>query len=89
MRQDTDTAPPDIKRLRAQRDRQREPALTAGTGNAFSTLRPVTVEAQAQFKREDAEPKPTRTRQRKPTLAGVARQAAKAGIEVARYELPP
>jgi hypothetical protein len=30
-----------------------------------------------------------RTRKRKPTLAGVARQAAKAGIEVARYEVRP
>ena len=32
--------------------------------------------AQAQFKREAADPTPTRTRKRKPTLAGVARQAA-------------
>jgi hypothetical protein len=31
----------------------------------------------------------TRTRKRKPTLAGVARQAVKAGIEVARYEVRP
>ena len=28
-------------------------------------------------------------RKRKPTLAGVARQAAKAGIEVARYDFRP
>jgi hypothetical protein len=32
---------------------------------------------------------PTRTRQRKPTLAGVARQATKAGVEVARYDFRP
>jgi hypothetical protein len=32
---------------------------------------------------------PKRTRKRKPTLASVARQAAKAGIEVARYEVHP
>ena len=40
---------------------------------------------------EDAEPvEPVkRTRKRKPTLAGVARQAAKAGIEVAGYEVGP
>ena len=31
--------------------------------------------AQAQFKREAADPTPTRTRKRKPTLAGVARPA--------------
>ena len=30
---------------------------------------------------------PKRTRNRKPTLASVAKQAAKAGIEVARYEV--
>jgi hypothetical protein len=32
---------------------------------------------------------PTRTRKRKPTLASVARQAAKAGIPVARYDHRP
>jgi hypothetical protein len=31
----------------------------------------------------------SRTRKRKPTLAGVARQAAKAGIPVAGYEVRP
>ena len=35
---------------------------------------------------EDAEPV-KRSRKRKPTLAGVARQAAKAGIPVARYDV--
>ena len=35
---------------------------------------------------EDAEPV-KRSRQRKPTLAGVARQTAKAGIPVARYDV--
>ena len=30
---------------------------------------------------------PKRVRNRKPTLASVAKQAAKAGIEVARYEV--
>jgi hypothetical protein len=40
---------------------------------------------------EDAEAQPVqrRTRKRKPTLAGVARQAAKAGIEVARFDVRP
>ena len=40
---------------------------------------------------EDVKPvKPaSRTRKRKPTLAGVARQAAKAGIPVAGYEVRP
>jgi YD repeat-containing protein len=35
------------------------------------------------------QPKPTRPRKRRPTLAGVARQAAKAGIPVARYDFRP
>jgi hypothetical protein len=34
-----------------------------------------------------ARQEPARKRQRKPTLASVAKQAAKAGIEVARYEV--
>lgn len=37
---------------------------------------------------DDGEPV-KRTRKRKPTLPSVARQAAKAGIEVARYEVRP
>ena len=32
---------------------------------------------------------PTRTRKRKPTLTSAARQAKRAGIEVARYEVRP
>jgi hypothetical protein len=32
---------------------------------------------------------PPRTRKRKPSLAGVARQAAKAGVEVSRYDVRP
>jgi hypothetical protein len=35
------------------------------------------------------QPKPARPRKRKLTLAGVARQAAKAGVEVARYDVRP
>jgi hypothetical protein len=35
------------------------------------------------------QPKPTRPRKRKPTLWSVARQAAKAGLEVARYDFRP
>ncbi len=49
-------------------------------------------EAHQAFYAELAQqPKPTRPRKRKrkPTLAGVARQAAKAGVEVARYEFRP
>jgi hypothetical protein len=34
-------------------------------------------------------PRPARKRKRRPTFASVARQAAKAGIEVARYEVDP
>jgi hypothetical protein len=33
--------------------------------------------------------KPKRQRKRKPTLASVAKQAEKAGLEVARYEVDP
>ena len=47
-------------------------------------------EAHQAFYAELAQPpKPTRPRKRKPTLAGVARQAAKAGVEVARYDFRP
>jgi hypothetical protein len=38
---------------------------------------------------DSGEPVVKRTRQRKPTLASVARQAAKAGIPVARYDFRP
>ena len=38
---------------------------------------------------DSGEPVVKRTRQRKPTLARVARQAAKAGIPVARYDFRP
>jgi len=34
-------------------------------------------------------PKPKRQRKRKPTLVSVAKQAEKAGLEVARYEVDP
>ena len=44
-------------------------------------------EAQRQETSLHEAPKPTRTRKRKPTLAGVARQAARAGIPVAGYEV--
>ena len=45
-------------------------------------------EAHQAFYAELAQPpKPTRPRKRKPTLARVARQAAKAGIPVAGYEV--
>jgi hypothetical protein len=40
---------------------------------------------------EDMEPVESvkRTRKRKPTLAGIKRQAVKAGVEVARYDFRP
>jgi hypothetical protein len=38
---------------------------------------------------DSGEPVMKRARQRKPTLASVARQAAKAGIAVARYDFRP
>jgi hypothetical protein len=47
-------------------------------------------EGHQAFYAEPAQPpKPTRPRKRKPTLAGVSRHAARAGIEVARYEVRP
>ena len=47
-------------------------------------------EAHQAFYAELAQqPKPTRPRKRKPTLAGVARQAAKAGIPGRALRLPP
>jgi hypothetical protein len=43
----------------------------------------ATFDPSPQFVRRT----PKRVRNRKPTLASVAKQAAKAGIEVARYEV--
>ena len=45
--------------------------------------------AQAQFKREAADPTPTRTRKRKPTVASVIRQMKRAGVEVAGCKINP
>jgi hypothetical protein len=45
--------------------------------------------ADAALRRTLGEPQPKRTRKRRPTLTGVARQAERAGIEVARYEVRP
>jgi len=91
MMQDTYTPPPEVRRLlRAVR-----PPAGAGA-NRWDRQRLLDAPflfhqlmAQAQFKREAADPTPTRTRKRKPTLAGVARQATKAGISVAGYEVRP
>ena len=93
MMQDTHTPPPEVQRLlRAVKAR---PPAGAGA-NLWDRQRLLDAPflfhqlmAQAQFKREAADPTPTRTRKRKPTLAGVARQAAKAGVEVARYDFRP
>ena len=88
MMQDTYTPPPEVQRPTAR------PPAGAGA-NRWDRQRLLDAPflfhqlmAQAQFKREAADPTPTRTRKRKPTLAGVARQAAKAGIPVAGYEVP-
>jgi len=95
MMQDTYTPPPEVQRLLCA-VKARPPA---GAGaNLWDRQRLLDAPflfhqlmAQAQFKREAADPipTPTRTRQRKPTLAGVARQAVKAGVEVARYDFRP
>ena len=89
MMQDTYTPPPEVQRPTAR------PPAGAGA-NRWDRQRLLDAPflfhqlmAQAQFKREAADPTPTRTRKRKPTLAGVARQATKAGIEVAGYEVRP
>jgi predicted DNA-binding transcriptional regulator AlpA len=78
--QDTYTPPPEVQRLlRAVKAR---PPAGAGA-NLWDRQRLLDAPflfhqlmAQAQLKREAADPTPTRTRKRKPTLAGVARQAA-------------
>jgi hypothetical protein len=87
--QDTYTPPPEVQRLTAR------PPSGAGA-NRWDQQRLLDAPflfhqlmAQAQFKREAADPTPTRTRKRRPTLAGVARQAAKVGIPVARYDFRP
>ena len=89
MMQDTYTPPPEVQRPTAR------PPAGAGA-NRWDRQRLLDAPflfhqlmAQAQFKREAADPTPTRTRKRKPTLAGVARQATKAGISVAGYEVRP
>jgi len=45
--------------------------------------------AWQQWQRTGAAKPARRRRERKPTLASVAKQASKAGIEVARYEVEP
>jgi hypothetical protein len=47
------------------------------------------VAAREEIERCSMPAPPKRKRKRKPTLASVAKQAAKAGIEVARYEVAP
>jgi hypothetical protein len=49
---------------------------------AKSTLPPELVVVVPQPKRRQRKP-------RRPTLAGVSKQASRAGIEVARYEIKP
>ena len=87
MMQDTYTPPPEVQRPTAR------PPAGAGA-NRWDRQRLLDAPflfhqlmAQAQFKRR--RPDRTRTRKRKPTLAGVARQAAKVGIPVARYDFRP
>ena len=86
MRQDTDTA---YERLRA-RLRAANPVPPSYDHLFDSDLlrRLKTTDIVIGDGGEDAEPV-KRTRKRKPTLAGVARQAAKAGIDVAGYEVRP
>ena len=54
-------------------------------------LSQMIAEAQqrAELLDQTQQPKPIRTRKRRPTLAAVARQAAKAGITVAAYDVRP
>ena len=80
MMQDTYPPPPEVQRfLRAVKAR---PPAGAGA-NRWDRQRLLDAPflfhqlmAQAQFEREAADPTQTRTRKRKATLAGVARQAA-------------
>jgi predicted DNA-binding transcriptional regulator AlpA len=74
--QDTYTPPPEVQRPTAR------PPAGAGA-NRWDRQRLLDAPflfhqlmAQAQFERENADPTPKRTSKRKPTLAGVARQAA-------------
>jgi hypothetical protein len=67
----------------------------------ISTPTPLSPETEAFLRRlreeelrrvhaaDAAAEKPARQRQRKPTLASIAKQTTKAGIEVARYEIEP
>ena len=75
----------DLERLTAQLRSAK--AARLADPNLHPTLRRM---YEAKPLPDEAQPvKPTRTRQRKPSLAGVARQEAKAGVEVARYDFRP
>jgi hypothetical protein len=89
MMQDTYTPPPEVQRLTAR------PPAGAGA-NRWDRQRLLDAPflfhqlmAQAQFKREAADPTPTRTRKRKPTVANVIRQMKRAGVEIAGCEINP
>jgi hypothetical protein len=93
MMQDTFTPPPEVQRL--LRSVKARPPAGAGA-NRWDRQRLLDTPhlfhqlmAQAQFKREAADPTPTRTRKRKPTVASVIRQMKRAGVEVAGCKINP
>jgi hypothetical protein len=88
MMRDTNTVPDAIKRLAGQLSAAR--AARLADQNTHPTLR-LMIEAQQRAAAFDdaqqPEPKPTRTRQRKPTVASVIRQMQRAGMEIAGCEI--
>ena len=80
-------------RLAGLRAQLREAAATAADMDAIKDrlageLRARRTAQDAALRQMLGEPQPKR-RKRKPTLTGVAKQAAKAGVEVAGYEVRP
>ncbi len=81
----------DEMRLRATGEAPHPPSWFAHPFDPDLQRRLTSTDVVTDDSVEDVKPvKPaSRTRKRKPTLAGVARQAAKAGIPVAGYEVRP
>jgi hypothetical protein len=86
MRTNTDPVQAAIRKLSDQLRLRQEAALAEPSTPAWKR---AMIAASLQDEAREREAQPKRTRKRKPTLASVARQAAKAGVEVARYVFRP
>jgi hypothetical protein len=91
MKHDTNPVSTEVQRLADQLRARRAASLAdPNTPPWRRKMLEALQRANETRQREEAQrPTPTRTRRRKPTLAGVARQASKAGVNVARYDVRP